>query len=92
MKSSLKRQSSNLNIPTSGSQQSGMKSVKFDEMKPAGKLAEKVYTAEELDQMHSIKGRQQQPTQGKTVTQAPQAKPVRKEELQKSGTEGLSQK
>jgi hypothetical protein len=57
MKSSLKRQSSNLNIPTSGPQQSGMKSVKFDEQRPTGKLVEKVYTAEELDKMISIKGR-----------------------------------
>jgi len=53
-------------------------------------LQEKVYTAGELDQLLSSKGRQ--PTQGKTVTQAPQAKVVMKEELQKSATEGLSQK
>jgi len=57
MKSSLKRQSSNLNIATGGSYQSqntGMKSVKFDE---GGKMKEKVFTAEELDAMLGLKGK-----------------------------------
>lgn len=57
MKSSLKQQSSNLNIATGGSNQyqnTGMKSVKFDE---GGKMKEKVFTADELDDMLGLKGK-----------------------------------
>jgi len=46
-----------LNIATGGSYQSqntGMKSVKFDE---GGKMKEKVFTAEELDAMLGLKGK-----------------------------------